>query len=458
MFIADFLIHHDYYFSTIIKGLCKMNYLHQFKKTAFCLAISLLSMTSMAQTITNFTVVNADTDADIATFTTSGSVLQANTPNINVRANVAGAVKVVFTQGTYTKSETTVPLSFKGDVNGNYNVWAPTPGIYNITATPYSSTNVAGPAMTLVLTVVAPVVVPPTTSVYNYQVILGHDGHADRDDNSAALAGYVAAKRMNDTAGSRVQLQSMIYGDTTEARQNGMLGGVSGTTTTEDDKSVGNYAFFNQYTKPALQSMGFGVFFDLVPQTFNFNTTALTAMTTGGRHISEKVRDAIGSMTRVVYSAGGGNNAGAEAIAWLRTQGYSDVQIKNHFAIVQHSTWNWGSATEAVAKTISEPFTIRIENQNPYAGLGAGVPLTVSAARTSTTFANAWAVAVGSTTVSTIPNFAGKRDSSDAGSHFFCSTAAKLDTHWGQRGNVGKAALAVPYTDYTPTVMNQHMN
>jgi hypothetical protein len=294
------------------------------------------------------------------------------------------------------------------------------------------------------------------TPTYNYSLILGHDGHPDADDNAAALAGFVAAKRASDVTTSRVHLVSMIYGDTTEARQNGMLGGTSNTSAADDSKSVANYAFFNQYTKPSLQSMGFGTFFDIVPQTFNFSAMTLTAMTTGGREISEKVRDAIGSTTRVVYSAGGGQNAGAEAIAWLRNQGYSDVQIKNHFAIVQHSTWNWGNATELAARTISEPFTIRIENQNPYAGVGKP-PATVSAVRTSPTFSNAWLVAVGPAP-SGIPNFSSKRDASDGGSHAFSSNALKLDTHWGQRGNVGKAALAVLYKDYNTTMMNLQLN
>jgi hypothetical protein len=430
-----------------------MNQIRLFQRTAVGFAISLLAMGAMAQTMTNFTLVNADLDTDIATMTTQGTVSLAATPNINLRANAVGAVKVVFSEGGVNKSKTTLPYSFKGDVNGNYNVWAPAPGTYTIKATPYNSAGVAGAAMTLVLTVVSGVTTPLS---YNYSVILGHDGHADADDNAAALAGFIAAKRASDNPSSRVHLISMVYGDTTETRQNGMLGGNSNTTAIQDTKSVANYAFFKQYTKPSLQSMGFGNFFDIVPQTFNFNATALTSMTTGGREIAEKVRDAIGSTTRVVYSAGGGENASAEAIAWLRNQGYSDVQIKNHFAIVQHSPWNWGTATEATARTIAEPFTIRIENQNAYSGSGKP-PLTVSAARTSPTFSNAWSVAVGPTP-SGIPNFATKRDCSDGGSHAFSSDALKLDTHWGQRGNVGNSTLAIPYTDYNITMMNAQMN
>jgi hypothetical protein len=430
-----------------------MNQIRLFKKSVLGFAVSLLAMGATAQTVTNFTVVNADLDTDLATVATQATVSLAATPNINIRANTVGAAKVVFTEATYTKTETTLPFSFKGDVSGNYNVWAPAPGTYTIKATPYSSAGVAGAALTLVLTVVTGVA-PPVG--YTYSVILGHDGHPDPDDNAAALAGFVAAKRANDDPTSRIHLISMIYGDTTEARQNGMTGGSSGSAANDDRMSVANYAFFNQYTKPSLQSMGFNTFFDIVPQTFNFSATALTSMTTGGREIAEKVRDAIGGTTRVVYSAGGGQNAGAEAVAWLRTQGYSDVQIKNHFAVVQHSSWNWGNATEPAAQTIIEPFTIRITDQNPYSGNGLP-PLTVSAARTSTTFANAWSVAVGPTP-SGIPNFQSKRDASDGGSHAFSSNALKLDTYWNQRGNAGNLTLAIPYTEYNTTMMNLQMN
>jgi hypothetical protein len=430
-----------------------MNQIRLFKQSALGFAVSLLAMGAMAQSMTNFTIVNADLDTDISTVTTQATVSQAVTPNINIRANSVGAAKVIFTEGTYSKSETSLPFSFKGDVSGNYNVWAPAPGTYTIKATPYSSAGVAGTAMTLVLTVVSGVVTSP---VYTYSLILGHDGHPDPDDNAAALAGFVAAKRAHDDPASRVRLISMVYGDTTEARQNAMTGGSSGIIGNDDTLSVANYAFFRQYTKPSLQSMGFNSFFDIVPQTFNFSATALTAMTTGGREISEKVRDAIGGTTRVVYSAGGGQNAAAEAVAWLRTQGYSDVQIKNHFAVVQHSGWNWGNATEIAARTIIEPFTIRIADQNAYSGNGLP-PLTVSATRTSTTFANAWSVAVGPT-LSGIPNFQSKRDASDGGSHAFSSNALKLDTFWGQRGNVANTTLAVPYADYNLTMMNLQMN
>jgi hypothetical protein len=426
-----------------------------FKKSVLAFAITLLPMVSIAQTVTNFTLVNADTDIDITNFTTTGAVSLTSTPSINLRANTANAAKVIFTQGGTTRTETTLPFAFKGDVNGNYNVWAPTAGVYTIIATPYSSAGVAGPAMTLALTVVAGAIVPPAVT-YQYQLILGHDGHPDPDDNAGALAGFVAAKTAHDDPTSRVKLQGLIYGDTKESRQNGMLGGASGNWVENDVMGVANYAYFNQYTKPALQSLGFNTFFDIVPQTFNFNATALTSMTTGGRHIAEKVRDAIGGSNRVVYSAGGGSNAAAEAIAWLRNQGYSDVQIKNHFAIIQHSTWNIVETNEPATRLIADAFTMRIEDQNPYSG-GGKPPLTVSATKTSAVFAAAWSVAVNSATPSGIANFTASRDASDAGSHYFATRAAKLDTHWGTRGNLN-VINAIPFAEYTTTVMNQQMN
>ena len=50
-----------------------------------------------AQSILSFTVVNADTGVDIATYTDSGTVSVATTPRINIRANATGVKSVVFT-------------------------------------------------------------------------------------------------------------------------------------------------------------------------------------------------------------------------------------------------------------------------------------------------------------------------------------------------------------------------
>jgi hypothetical protein len=255
-----------------------------------------------------------------------------------------------------------------------------------------------------------------------------------------------------------VTLLAMIYGDTTEDRQDGMIPGGPGTGDAGRDRtSAANYQFFKQFTRPSLQSMGFNTFFDVVTQDYDFNASSLTAMTTGGAFLAQRVKSAIGTKTRVVYSAGGGENTAAEAIAWLRKQGYSDTQIRDTFAIVQHSsTSNWAKFTESTARRIiADDFTIYIENQNPYSGTGEP-PRTVKVSRTSATFANAWAVAVGDQP-SGIANLASKRDASDAGSHHFASNMAGIETYWNRRGEPGVIA-PISYKVYNAALMDNQLN
>jgi hypothetical protein len=121
------------------------------------LALMLLaSSIASAQLVSSFTVVNADTGKDIATFAASGTVSIATTPHINLRANATGAGSVVFTDGVNRRVESSAPFSYMGDTNGVYNPWSPAPGTYDITASPFSgagATGAAGAASTLRLTV-----------------------------------------------------------------------------------------------------------------------------------------------------------------------------------------------------------------------------------------------------------------------------------------------------------------
>ncbi|MGL5825202.1 MAG: hypothetical protein ACRCYU_10370 [Nocardioides sp.] len=414
------------------------------------------SRVAAAPAVSSFTVVNADTDADIVTVNSQATVSLDTSPRINVRANASAAVSVIFTQGSTTRTENSAPFALAGDSKGNYAAWAPAPGVYTISATPFSSTSgqgTSGPAAVLTLTVVA----SQSSNLYQYEVITGHDGHQDPDDNIAMLAGFIAIKRAQESSGSRVKHVGMIYGDTSEANQDGMIPGGPGSGDDAGDlRATANYEFYKLYGRPALESMGFGTFFDVVPENYNFNASSLPDMTSGGEFIAQRVRDAIGKKIRVVYSAGGGENTAAEAVAWLRNQGYSDTQIKEHFAVVQHSVpSNWGKFTETAAKNIIGGFTINIENQNPYSGLGLP-PRTVSASRTSTLLAANWAVAAGDTP-SGIPNLTFRLDASDGGSHHFASNTAVIETNWTRRGVPG-SVTAISYKVYNASLMNSQLN
>jgi hypothetical protein len=110
-----------------------------------------------AQSVSSFTVVNADTGADIATFTSSGTVSIVSAPRINVRANASSVKSVVFTDGSSSRTENVAPYAYKGDSSGVYNKWAPAAGTYVINAKPFSSTGgtgTAGAVATLMLTIV----------------------------------------------------------------------------------------------------------------------------------------------------------------------------------------------------------------------------------------------------------------------------------------------------------------
>lgn len=124
---------------------------------AFGAVMVALSCPAAAQTVSSFTVVNADTGADIATFTSSGTVSVAATPRINVRANASATNSVVFTDGSSRRTESAAPYAYKGDRGGVYAKWSPAVGTYTINAQPFSGsggTGTAGATATLALTIV----------------------------------------------------------------------------------------------------------------------------------------------------------------------------------------------------------------------------------------------------------------------------------------------------------------
>lgn len=106
--------------------------------------------TSTGAQVTSFTLINADTDKDIQTIA-NGAVLNLAalpTRNLNIRANVAGAIgSVVFAlsgAATQNQTESTAPYALFSDYQGNYNAWTPNVGSYSLTARPYSGGGGAG--------------------------------------------------------------------------------------------------------------------------------------------------------------------------------------------------------------------------------------------------------------------------------------------------------------------------
>ena len=115
--------------------------------------------------VSSFTLVNADTDADILTMTNGMTInLSAlGTNRINIRANsdVATSGSVTFDLlGPETRSsvENIVPYALFSDLAGDYNPWTPTPGTYTLTATPTDARDgggAAGVSLTIRFTIAA---------------------------------------------------------------------------------------------------------------------------------------------------------------------------------------------------------------------------------------------------------------------------------------------------------------
>jgi hypothetical protein len=152
-----------------------------------------------AQSVASFTVVNADTGADIATFTSSGTISLAQAQNINVRANASGVKSVVFTDGSSTRTENVAPYAYKGDVSGVYYKWSPAAGAYVINAKPFAGsggTGTAGAVATLTLTVTSAAPPPPSgtgnvkidpSSVHHF--VYDRDNDGDGKPDPVYLAG-----------------------------------------------------------------------------------------------------------------------------------------------------------------------------------------------------------------------------------------------------------------------------
>jgi uncharacterized protein (DUF1800 family) len=131
---------------------------------ALLAALCLAHGVAQAQSIVSFTVVNADTGADITTVTNAATVSLASTPRINVRANASGVRSVVFTDGSSSRTENTAPYAYKGNNGPVYTAWSPLAGTYVISARPHEGSGGSGPAgatATLTLTVVGSVPPPP---------------------------------------------------------------------------------------------------------------------------------------------------------------------------------------------------------------------------------------------------------------------------------------------------------
>lgn len=132
------------------------------------------TLTVVTAKVTSYTLVNADTDLDIATLKSGDQLNLATLPsrNLNIRANFSGpaaSVKFSLTGAlTYSSTDSVAPFALFGDTNGDYASQPLTAGSYTLKSTPYSQTGgagVAGTALTISFTMIdqAPPVVQAAT-------------------------------------------------------------------------------------------------------------------------------------------------------------------------------------------------------------------------------------------------------------------------------------------------------
>jgi glucose/arabinose dehydrogenase len=111
----------------------------------------------VVQQVSSFTLVNANTDADIQALTNGATLNLATLPttSLNVRANTTPATvgSVIFDLGgtqSRSQTETLPPYALFSDANSDYNPWSPAiaVGNYTLQATPYTGSSGAGTAGT----------------------------------------------------------------------------------------------------------------------------------------------------------------------------------------------------------------------------------------------------------------------------------------------------------------------
>lgn len=108
----------------------------------------------------SFTLINADTDKEIATLPDGATLNLASLPtkNLNIRYNAdteTGKVAFSLTGAqSHSKTESGAPYAVFGGTGSNYRGWTLIPGSYSLKATPYSSSGSARTAVTISFKVV----------------------------------------------------------------------------------------------------------------------------------------------------------------------------------------------------------------------------------------------------------------------------------------------------------------
>jgi glucose/arabinose dehydrogenase len=109
------------------------------------------------QSVTSFTLINADTDQPISGYDPISSGANLNlavlpTRNLNIRANTSpsavGSVRFGLDGNPAYATDNTAPYALAGDNGADYIAWTPAVGSHSLTATPYSGADGSGTAGT----------------------------------------------------------------------------------------------------------------------------------------------------------------------------------------------------------------------------------------------------------------------------------------------------------------------
>ena len=106
-----------------------------------------------SQSVTSFTLINADNNQPIGGFDPIASGANINlatlpTRNLNIRANTSpasvGSVRFGWDATSNFSTDNTGPYALAGDNAGDYVPWTPTVATHTITATPFTAANATG--------------------------------------------------------------------------------------------------------------------------------------------------------------------------------------------------------------------------------------------------------------------------------------------------------------------------
>lgn len=119
---------------------------------AACLGLSLTALCS-AQSVTGFTLVNADTDTDIKPLADGAVIdLRLLPMHLALRANtsptIVGSVRFGLDAVASFRTENAFPYALFSDSGGNYKPWTLSVGAHRVTATAYSGSSAGGTAGT----------------------------------------------------------------------------------------------------------------------------------------------------------------------------------------------------------------------------------------------------------------------------------------------------------------------